>query len=34
MQKAAVAALSVRLTLEEIEALGAPYLPHPVVGAL
>jgi aryl-alcohol dehydrogenase-like predicted oxidoreductase len=28
----AVAALAVRLTAEEIAALEAPYVPHPVVG--
>lgn len=30
----AVAALEVKLTPEEVEVLEAPYLPHPVVGAL
>jgi aryl-alcohol dehydrogenase (NADP+) len=28
----AVAAVDVKLTDEEIEALEAPYVPHPVVG--
>lgn len=30
----AVAALSIKLTAEEVEALEQPYVPHPVVGAL
>jgi aryl-alcohol dehydrogenase-like predicted oxidoreductase len=28
----AVAALDVKLSKEEIEALEAPYIPHPIVG--